>query len=206
MARVIGANVGDGSSLLFKWGGPVPAGLDARIENSKVPWPSALPRFDVSEVIAAAGFLIESPGRTWVPDVMGYNRGPYIVCAAIRDWMEKHDDRHTFYPVPVRSAQPIKGTTEHGLYYVMGDIPKIGPLDVQRTAWAGGMYGVPDGRTMASHPDAPCVVFKDKIKGHHFWRTTEPQGLKYMCSELFWHFYIERKFRGFSCDKKCLEI
>lgn len=206
MARVIGKSVTDGSSIFIEWQPRLPNAIELLVEDSTIELHSGHIERDVAKTLAGTVLLITPPVSGGVPEVMGKSVGPYFFCEALKNWMEDHDAHGIkFHKIRVVSTTPIKGQTEHGYWYVVGDIPILEPLDVKKTIWAGGMHGRPDGRTLSMLPDAACVAFKSAIEGHHFWKTSHRQGLRLMCSEEFWLFYKSSGFRGFDCVKICEE-
>lgn len=207
MARVIMGSVTDGSTNMFKWQPRLPNSIELLIEDSSLKLPPGHTEFDIAKTLASTVLLITPPRSGGVPEVMGDATGPYFFCEELKNWLEANDANDIkFHKIRVVSTKPIKGQTEHGHWYFVGDVPILEPLDVEKTTWSGGMYGKPDGRTLSWNSNATCVAFKKILSGHHFWKTSHRQGRRYMCSEEFAVFYKDRKFRGLDCDKICDEI
>ncbi|MEQ1716865.1 MAG: DUF1629 domain-containing protein [Hyphomicrobium sp.] len=209
MAYVLMSGSRDGGSVYFRWEKPLAVSVGARILDPNQPLHPETILHDVREGLATATLLIDRPERgERIPDIMGTVLGPFFVSTTVRDWfLENEPQRHVFYPTNLKSTLPINGKTNHGIIYVMGNVPILDPMDVEQTAWAGVLCeGSNCRRALASHSDAPCVVFKDQIHGHHLWQTSDRQGQKFMCSDEFWEFFKNNKLRGLDATKRCREI
>lgn len=201
MTHLVGPNLRDGSTIHMRWSPFLPSGVSVGLRE-----PNPLSEHQVAQ-LAASEVLIDQPKRGGVPDFMGPGIGPFVVSTAIRDWLTEHQPgAPIFYPVRMRSHTPIEGTTAHKGFYVMGAVPVLDPLDVERTQWDGGMYRQPDGLTLASHSEAPCVVILEKTRGHHFWKTSHRQGLSYWMSDGFLNFIKVSKLRGIASWRKCIDV
>jgi hypothetical protein len=147
---------------------------------------------------------IDPPKSGAVPEIIGWNTGPYIVVPQFRDWLEELEPgRHRYIPISVRSDSSIKGKKEHDTYYLIIAPPVIEAVKFEETLFgAGGGGGGGYGRAgyeassgfLSSHPNAPWVIDRKAIEGHHFWRLPNGRGWQQMCSPELWSAFANTNF------------
>ena len=169
---------------------------------------------ETSGYAAVIGWLTK--GR--VGDVLGMSTGPYVVCKAIYEFLEREEPGlHRFFEVPVKTKKPANGTVEHGTAWLLYPPPVVDCLNFEHTTFKDDVRDKPWPRVRedTSHWGGGLSLEGDtafnakSITGRHLWRVAtgnHPIYAKYACSEAFWAFFKADKMIGWTVEKRCLLV
>lgn len=149
--------------------------------------------------------LVSRPQAGAVPDIIGWNIGPFIVSQQVKDKIDELEPKvHEYAPIELRNkdGQRIRGQNERETYYMILRPPQLDAIIVEKTDFNGGRGRAGfNGRELPSVNTAPglvCTLDRTAIAGHHFWRAPAPMAPTYFCSDELHDFIKARKLHGWS--------
>lgn len=78
-------------------------------------------------------------GGNFVPDIMGWSSGPFIISPSVHGVLEKLEPgRQKYVPIDVVSSVPLGGKMEHGTYYLILPPPWLDAVVIGKTEFIKG--------------------------------------------------------------------
>jgi len=208
MAYIIGGNVNDGSAVSREFEPEIDRVVKASLNGL-----DTVPADILAQVPRKLRIGPPLRGEGGVPDIISWSIGPFVLSPRVQQMLEELEPGvHKYIPLEFISEQAIEGQTAHGIFYLLHSVPVVDAINIDKTHFARGYgrAGYEAGKDgvggISSNPDNACVVFADRIQGHHLWRLPRfPGDRKYMCSKVLWSRIKAAGCRGWAARKKCAE-
>ncbi len=166
--------------------------------------------------------LVETEDLDKLPDVLGWEPGPFLLSPVVRDMLEALEPNvHDFLRVQVKSRLQ-KGASERA-YWLLICPPRIDAIvvdqtdfysgfgragyeaDIKRSAAAENTLAPGGTAHLSQRLEAVWTVDARAITGRHFWRLPMRLGGVNMCSDEFRQRFISEGCRGWEFGKHSRE-
>ena len=197
------------ASVLKEFQPPIDGRLQARIDLA-----DALTPEEIAAIPPA--MIISRPNAKTLPDVIGWNTGPFLLSPRLKALIEALDPGvHTFKPVAIRTDGVFYGRREHGDYHILITAPRIDALVIEQTDFAFGFGERERGRAgydtslarsaagrgvararFCEREDSQRTLSARAIGDRHLWRLPEVYWSRLMCSDHLRDEMKREKMRG----------
>lgn len=211
MPYLVGLSVSDGSAVRKQFDPEIARELHAKI--------TLLTSISTEDRAAIPRVLrVSERRRGGIPDVIGWNIGPFIICERLRDILEELEPgRHDFLPIEIRSEDRGVDEKIFGTYYLILCPIRLDAVIIDETSFDKGVGRegyVLSGGGISTLKEGVCALNKMVIEGHHFWQLPSDFGSTsnypnhsetgYFCSDELWSRFKSEKMDGWTIEKKCV--